>query len=170
MKKVLSSFVLLLGLSGCTPPPDFHMSLTVRHMEESEDSNSQEETLEIDGYKGTYTWVYDGYHPDDDFDTDREYSFKLTEEELEELTLLIRENGLLVSREDTVSTGEPWSAFEVTWDMSMGGQTANGEVVGEPISWDDWSSTGHDSFAEDESLSAGETVMNFIQDKVEFEY
>ena len=170
MNKVFSLFVLLLGLSACTPPPDFHVSLTVSHMEESEDSNSQQETVEIDGYKGTYTWVYDGYHPDDDFDTDREYSFKLTEEELQELTLLIRENGLLVSRDDTVSTGEPWSAFDVSWDMSMDGQAASGHVAGEPISWEDWSSTGHDSFAEDESLSAGETVMNFIQDKVEFEY
>lgn len=169
MKKLFSLFVLVLGLSACTPAPDFHVSLRVTHSEESEDSNSQEETLSIEGYRGSYTWVYDGYHPDEDFDGDRDYSFKLTDEELASLTLLIRENGLMVSREDTVSTGEPWSAFDVTWDMSMGGQSASGHVVGEPISWDDWGDFGHDSFAEDESLYAGEQVMNFIQEKVELE-
>lgn len=169
MKKVFSLFFLLLGLGACTPPPDFHVSLMVRHSEESEDSNSQQETLEIDGYRGTYTWIYDGYHPDEDFDFDREYSFELTEEELQMLTLLIRENGLMVSREETVSTGEPWSAFDVSWNNSMGEQSANGHVVGEPISWDDWDATGHDSFSIDESLYAAEAVMDFIQEKVGFE-
>ena len=138
-------------------------------MEESEDSNSQQETLEIDGYRGTYTWVYDGYHPDEDFDFDREYSFELTEEELQMLTLLIRENGLMVSREETVSSTNPWSAFDVSWNNRMGGQSASGHVVGEASSWEDY--PGEDVEApKDESLYAAEQVMDFIQDKVGFEY
>lgn len=170
MKKFLLLIATVLAFSGCTPAPDFHVSLIYVDAEQSEDSNSTTETLQIDGYKGSYHWVYDGYTPNDDWDTDREYSFKLTEEDLQSLTLLIRENGLMVDREETVSTGEPWSAFDVQWSMEMGGQSAEGHVVGEAIAWEDWDSTGHDSFAEDEALWAADSVFDFVREKVGFEY
>lgn len=157
MKKVLALFALSFALLACTTPPDFHVDLSVTHREESEDSNSTTETLVIDGYEGTYT-------------QDQEYDFTLTDEELQSLTLLIRENGLMIQREDTVSTGEPWSAFEVSWNNSMGGQTASGHVTGEPSSWEDWNASEHDSVIEDESLFAAEQVMDFVKEKVGFEY
>lgn len=169
----LIGFILfcLILLTACSsnPDPDFQVSMILVDAEESEDSNSQTETLTIDGYEGSYHWAYEGYTPNEDLDVDQEYSFELTDEQMHDLTLLIRENGLMVPREDTVSTGEPWSAFDLTWDMSMGGQSASGHVVGEPVSWEDWDSTGHDSFIEDESLFAGEAVFDYVRELVGFE-
>lgn len=163
---------LFLGLSllGCSSSPDFHVDVSVTHREDSEDSNSTTETVVIDGYEGTYHWVYSGYSPDENMDTDQEFDFTLTDEDLQSLTLLIRENGLMIQREDTVSTGEPWSSFDVSWDNSMGGQSASGHVVGQAISWDDWDAAGHDSVVEDESLFAAEQVMEFVKEKVGFSY
>lgn len=163
MKKVLALFALSFALLACTTPPDFHVDLSVTHSEVSEDSSTTTETLVIDGYEGTYHWVYSGYSPDENMDTDREYDFTLTDEDLQSLTLLIRENGLMIQREDTVNTGEPWSAFEVSWNNSMGGQTASGHVTGEPSSWEDWNASEPSSIT-DESLYAVEQVMDFVKE------
>ncbi len=169
MKKLFFLFSTLLALSGCAPESDFQVKLTLLDEELGEDSNSQGETLVINGYKGSYHWVYDGYHPDEEWDTDRKYSFELSDEDMHMLTLLIRENGLMVDREATISTGEPWSAFDLTWEMSMGGQSAKGHVVGEAVSWEDYSQT-EDQMGPDESLFAAEVVFDFIKEKVSFEY
>lgn len=158
-----------LGLTSCAPAPDFHVSLTVVDSEHSEDSNSQTDTLTIDGYKGTYHWVYDGYTPNEDWDMDREYKFKLNDEQMQELTLLIRENGLMVSRNETVLTSNPWSGFDVSWNMSMGGQDASGHVVGEPISWEAYSGEDVEAPA-DESWYAASEVVYYIRELVGFEY
>lgn len=169
MRKGILWASAVLMLASCGPQPDFHVDISLVDEEHSEDSNSLSETVTIDGYYGTYYWVYDGYHPDDDFDTDKKYSFLLNDAELQELTLLIRENGLMVSREATVSTGEPWSAFDLTWNNSMEGQSATGHVVGQPISWDDYHQNG-EQMATDESYYAAAEVMSFVREKVEFEY
>ena len=168
--KVLHRFlgfvsVILLFVTGCStePTPDFFVSLRLTNQELSEDSNFITETLLIESYEGVYTWSYEGYHPGDNFENEKEFDFKLNDEQMHDLTLLIRENGLMVSREDTVSTGEPWSAFELTWDMSMGGQSASGHVKGEPITWEEWNVTKNDSVVSDESLFAAEHVMDYVQ-------
>lgn len=155
-------FLLATGCSS-EPSTDFYVSLTFIDQEVSEDSNSRTETILIEGDEGTYTWIYDGYHPDGDFDTEKEFDFELNEEELHDLTLLIRENGLMVSREDTVSTGEPWSAFDITWEMRMGGQSSRGHLEGKPVEWDDWDASEQDSFVADEGLYAVEQVMEYVR-------
>lgn len=152
-----------LSLVGCAPQPDFHVDLTLVDEEVSEDSNSVTETLVIDGYKGSYHWVYDGYHPSDDFDTDREYDFRLSDEDLQMLTLLIRENGLLVPREETVPTEDWWRGFEVTWDITLDGQNATGHVLGVPFP----DAESQEEVMEDETYFAAEQVMVFVRDKVE---
>lgn len=164
MKKFSLLLVAGLLLVSCEAQPDFRVELTVIDEENSEDSNSSTETLTIDGYRGTYTYVYDGYYPGDDFDPEQEYEFRLTDEDLQTLTLLIRENGLLVSRVDTVSTGDWWSSFEVTWDISLQGQSATGNVIGEALPY----AQMDDAIQEDESKFAADQVMSFIQDKVGF--
>jgi len=126
------------------PQPDFHVAISVTNSEVSEDSNSTTETVTIDGYEGTYHWT--------DNDRDRAYSFTLNDEELHDLTLLVRENGLMTSREESVPA-DPWNTFEVTWSNSMGGQSASGQV------------TGSQTTPEDESKYAAEQVLNYVQDK-----
>lgn len=161
---VLTAFLM----SGCTgldfrEQPDFHVDLTLIHSEESEDSNSTTEHVVIDGYHGTYTWTYEGHSPDPESVQDQHETFVLGDHDLQELNLLIRENGLLVDREETVSSGEPWSAFDVQWTMEISQKSATGHVVGEPVSWDDWTATGHDNFSDDESLYAAEAVFDFVR-------
>lgn len=161
--KILFVSVGLLAITGCTAQPDFHVDLTLVDEEVSEDSNSVTETLVIDGYKGTYHWIYEGYHPSDDFDTDREYDFRLSDEDLQTLTLLIRENGLLVPREETVPTEDWWRGFEVTWNITLDGQNATGRVLGVPFP----DAESQEEVLEDETYFAAEQVMVFIRDKVE---
>ncbi len=165
MRKINTLVFSFLLLGSCSPQPDFHVDLMLVEEEVSDDSNSVTETLSIDGYKGTYHWVYGGYHPNDDFDTDRKESFRLTDEDLQILTLLIRENGLLVSREETVNSTDWWSAFEVTWDITLDGQSATGHVVGGALPY---SESTNEPAVEDESKFAAEQVMSFVQEKVGF--
>jgi hypothetical protein len=172
MKQILlligaASLLTACGTTG--PQPDFHVNLTLRDAEESEDSNSITETIVLDGYEGTYTWTYDGYHPDDEnFERDRKYYVKLNVESLQELNLLLRENGLLVNRDAIVSTGEPWSSFDVSWTIAIHDEKSEGHVVGEAISWEDYRQT-EDQMMPDESYYAAQQVMGFIQEQVGFE-
>lgn len=149
------TLILALVLSACGgPQPDFHVAILVTHSEVSEDSNSTTETVRIDGYEGTYHWT--------DYNQDQVYSFTLNDEELHDLTLLVRENGLMTSREASVPA-DPWHTFEVTWSNSMGGQSASGHVTGTQTT----DSTTSTDAPEDESKYAAEQVMSYIQDKFE---
>lgn len=164
MKKLIGLLFLGLLLTACgEPQPDFHVAVTLVDSENSEDSNSTTRSVKIDGYEARYTWQYSGYSPDTP-PPDEKWSITLTEEDLQALTLLVRENGLMVSRDATVSSNDPWHSFDVTWTASMGGQSASGHVVGEQAYGDPLPT---DDFADDESKFAAEAVLDFIESKHE---
>lgn len=124
MEKRFLVFLLCAGLlSGCSTSTqsDFSLELYLKAEENSDDSNSQTETLEIDGTNVDYTWTYEGYHPNDDFDPEEKESFRLTDEQIQSLKLFIKEQGLDQNVMEEKSMGEFGNTVEMTLTVEIEG-------------------------------------------------
>lgn len=107
MKKFFSFALfcfLLSGLSSCssfgTEKDVFEVDLTLITNEVSKDSNKVTETLIMNGGKVSYTWVYEGHHPNEDFDRDKEANFNLNSEQVYSLLLYMKDKELLKNLEE----------------------------------------------------------------------
>lgn len=128
-KRSLTLLLCASLLGGCSASiqNDFALELYLKAEENSEDSNSQTETLEIDGTDVTYTWTYEGYHPGDDFDTEVKESFELTDEQIQSLKLFIKNQGLDQNVSEQQSTGEFGDSVEMTLRTEIEGTVS--EIV-----------------------------------------
>lgn len=133
MAKRSLTLLLCAGLlSGCSASTqnDFSLELYLKAEENSEDSNSQIETLEINGTDVDYTWTYEGYHPNDDFDTEQKESFELTDEQIQSLKLFIKDQGLNQTLTEEKSTGEFGDSVELTLRVEIDGTVSEVAISG----------------------------------------
>lgn len=124
--------LVLSLLGGCTPETnsDFYLNLTLKSEENSDDSNSQTETLEINGTHGEYSWVYEGYHPNDDFDTEKKEDFDLSQEQVESLKLFLKTKGLDQDLSEEASTGEMGNAVTLDLELEIGDEKTSISITG----------------------------------------
>lgn len=111
------------------------MDLELRSEENSEDSNSETEVLTLDGGKGHYEWNYDGYHPDDNFVTQKAVDFELTDEEVEGLKLYIKDHALNEDLEEIESTGEMGRAVTLELTVNINGEESTVHIEGMSDMW-----------------------------------
>ncbi len=146
---------------------DFYLSLELSTEELSEDTNSQKETLTIDGNDLVYSWTYEGYHPDADFEREKKESMELTDEQQQDLSLLIRENGLMAANEESSTETEPWLGFDLKWEARMNEQSSSGQLLGEPMEWEEWTASGREAGPKHESLFAAEQIFAYVKTLLE---
>ncbi|MFA6023960.1 MAG: hypothetical protein WC777_01965 [Candidatus Gracilibacteria bacterium] len=148
--------LLLFFLAACSAVPaprstDFSVRLSYTETEVGEDGHSTTRRLFIEDDKFTYS------------SGDWEESFILVEDKLQAITLLIRENGLMVSREATISSGNPLKSFDITWDFILQGQSSIGHLIGEP---GEAGEVMGETPLPDEGVFAVETLFDYIEDEV----
>ena len=158
--KFLVSVLAFSLLSGCSSAVerDFSLNLMLRSEENSDDSNSQTETLEINGTHGEYTWVYEGYHPSEDFDTEKSEDFDLTAEQVESLKMFLSSNGLDLELEESKSTGEFGNTVEMTLELEIEGEKTNISIAGMSAIY----GSGHDGESNLENFATVESAQDLI--------
>jgi hypothetical protein len=138
---MLKTFVLLLlslpVLTGCARDPevDFALNLYLLSDEQSDDSNSVTETLEMEGVRGNYTWSYYGYHPGEP-PADVNEDFKLTEEQVESLKLFIKDQGLNMDLAEEKPMDELGRRMEFTLSVTMNGESTEISMKGMSYIWE----------------------------------
>lgn len=183
IRSFLSVFILLTALlsAGCTPAQRavdcqdnsyFCLNLSYANEEQSEDTNSTTETLNIVGHDVLYTWTYDGYHPDDEFERIREVSFTLTDDDYEALLNLIQGSELLTSVEETqtLSANGAMASHSVNMrlDLTLEFQATHITIVGlTDIYMGNGESTSN--IKNGTALADVERVLSFIQNAEGFE-
>lgn len=113
----------------------FEMELGLLTEENSEDSNSESEILTLDGGKGHYEWNYGGYHPDENFVTEKSRDFELTDEEVEGLKLYIKDHQLNQDLEEIQSMGEMGRSVEMYLDLTINGVESKIKIEGMSDIW-----------------------------------
>ncbi|MEK9159805.1 MAG: hypothetical protein AAB383_03690 [Patescibacteria group bacterium] len=157
MAKPFLIAVFALGfLSGCgtADENDFALSLYLKSEENSEDSHSQMETLDIHGTKVTYTSVYEGYSSDGDFD--------LSLEQVESLKLFLKEQGLDQNLEEKRSMTELGTAVELKVDLEIAGEKTSIQLEGMSAIYGD--GTGESNLENVATASAAQDLISIVKD------
>ncbi len=162
-----------LFLAGCTANypvttcnESLCLDLSYFEEESSEDSNSTLETLNVQGQEVIYTWEYEGYTPSDDYDSFKEATFTLTDEEFEGLKQLLEDTSLLTPVEEiqTLSSDGAMASHSVdmTLKIDWGDQTVYSHIVGLT---DIYSGNGESSSNVENAitLSDAQQVVSFIK-------
>lgn len=154
----------MLVLNGCgtAAQSDFALSLTLRSEENSEDSNSQTEMLELDGTRGEYTWTYDGYAPNEDFEREKKESFKLSEEQVESLKLFLKNKGLDQDLVEEKSTGEMGNSVEMNLELEIDGEKTSITISGMSAIYG--SGTGESNLENFATLEAAQDLIYTVKD------
>lgn len=158
--------LLCIGLLGsCSAPTqsDFSLELYLKAEENSEDSNSQTETLDIDGTDVTYTWTYEGYHPGDDFDTEVKESFELTDEQIQSLKLFIKDQGLDQNVSEQQSTGEFGDSVEMTLTVEIEGVVSEISISGMSALYGS-GETGRSNLENFAAVEAAQDLISTVKD------
>ena len=164
MKNKFLIATLLLMLSGCSSvvESDFALSLTLRAEENSEDSNSQTETLELNGTRGEYTWTYEGYGTNGDFDPEKKESFTLTEEQVESLKLYLTAHSLAQDLVEEKSREEPGQSVEMTLNLEIDGEKTSIHIAGmSSVYGEDTGKSNLENFA---SVEAAQDLISTVGD------
>lgn len=118
---------LLATLSGCSMGSSgenaFELELTLISDEISEDSNMVTETLIIEGNSVEYSWVYDGYHPSDDFDRENSFDFELSSEQSASLVLYLEDKGLTQDLEEVQPAQDMGNLVTLDLTVTEGGES-----------------------------------------------
>lgn len=154
----------MLVLSGCgtAAQNDFALSLTLVSEENSDDSNSQTETLELDGTRGEYTWVYDGYAPNEDFEREKKESFTLSEEQVESLKLFLKNKGLDQDLVEEQSTGEMGNSVELNLELEIAGENTAITISGMSAIYG--SGTGESNLENFATVEAAQDLIYTVKD------
>lgn len=137
MKSFVFSFLALSflavpgGCSGGAPDEDaFEVDITLSTGETSKDSNSVTETLRINGEQVSYTWIYEGYSPSDEFEREQRFDFELSPEQAASLILYLDEKQLTQSLEETQAVQDIGNFVTLDLRITEGGNVHRIQIEG----------------------------------------
>ena len=151
-------------LSGCerSVDNDFALSLTLTSQENSADSNSQTETLDLNSTRGEYTWTYDGYHPSDDFEREKKEHFELTTEQVQSLKFFLTSQGLAQDLKEEAATGELGSSVTMSLELEMAGEKTRIDISGMSAIYGD--GNGASNMENFETVEAAQELISTVKD------
>ncbi len=114
---------------------DFYLSIAFEEQEHSMDAHWEVETLTIADNQGTYTWHYGGYHPDEDFDTEKSLSFTLDDAELEQIKQTILTQKLNRSINERRPIENDSTSVDLQTVMLINDTTTVSKIVGMKSVW-----------------------------------
>lgn len=161
MIRTLSLIFCAAFLLSCVPQTDFSLHLVLTESEQSEDSNSVTHDITVTGQKVRYHWVYDGYHPNENFDTDKTYIFTLDDDEFEALLAIITEYNLAQSVTENQPLPGLGQSIEGTFDLTQDGVRIQSTLTGTLDSWDD-GAVG-DNLTNDEYYNGMQAIVTFVE-------
>lgn len=167
MKKLFVLAILSLFMTSCSGAPaqmpDFSLEIIYQEEESSDDSNGQGVSISLADNHVTYEWDYWGYHPNEDFDTHDYHKLTLTDEELEELKLLLIEKNLWQEVYEDKASNLMGDSLYVEFFAAEGP-----EAVMSTVSGMTWSLEEREGNIESlEFVEAVDDVIDFIEDRID---
>lgn len=155
MAKFLMTLVAVILLTGCSGvlQKDFSVNLYLKAEENSEDSNSQTETLELNGTRGEYTWTYGGT---------RMESFTLSEEEVESLKLFLKDKALNVDLVEEKPMDEMGNTVDMKLEIEIEGEKS--EIVVRGMSAIYGNGSGESNLENFDTVEAAQDLIYTVKD------
>lgn len=161
MIRTLSLIFCAAFLLSCAPQTDFSLHLILTEDEQSDDSNSVTHDITVTGQKVRYHWVYDGYHPNKNFDTDKTYVFTLDDNEFEALLAIITEYNLAQNVTENQPLPDMGRSVEAVFDLKQEGVVTHSTLMGTLDSWGD--GTVGDNLEYDEYYAGLQSIVTFVE-------